>query len=150
MIKYREIEDIDGDEIYLRRWNLHLGRFSIKLHHILRNDHDRCEHDHPWNFIRIILWGGYVEEVNGKKRTCKPWRPWAPWRVYPVSGTFKHRVDTLVKGSSWSLILCGPRIRDWGFFTKHGWMDWRKFVSEAKSKRILWCEDGRILNKDKF
>lgn len=35
---------------------------SIRFHHILREDHDRHMHDHPWNARTIILRGWYLEE----------------------------------------------------------------------------------------
>jgi hypothetical protein len=147
IITKRDINDISGAELYLRRWSLWLpGGWSVKLHKIVKADDDRCQHDHPWNFLRIILWGGYVEERGSETFILKPWRPWAPWRIYPVRGNFKHRIDHLLCNESWSLVFCGPRYRQWGFFTKAGWVMWRLFVDEAASKRILWCEDGRTLN----
>lgn len=46
---------------YLVRYNLfECELFSIKIHHILLSDDD-CQHDHPWSFISVILWGGYTE-----------------------------------------------------------------------------------------
>lgn len=149
-ITKRDITNISGDELYLRRWSLWLPfGWSLKIHKIVRADDDRCQHDHPWNFIRIILWGGYVEERGSKRVTLKPWRPWAPWRIYPAVGVFKHRIDRLLNGEfNWSLILCSPKVRSWGFFTREGWIPWKKFVEDVSGKRVLWCEDGRVLNDD--
>lgn len=59
---------------YLRRWfltpwssddhRLKDRRLpNVYLHQILRSDDDRALHDHPWDNISIILWGGYVEHV---------------------------------------------------------------------------------------
>lgn len=152
IITKRDIKDIAGEELYLRRWSFWLPfGWSIKIHKIVRGDDDRCQHDHPWTFIRVILSGGYVEERGDKKVTLKPWRPWAPWRIYPVSRKFKHRIDKLLKDASWSLILCGPKREGgkWGFFTKQGWMPWQKFITLAQGKRVMWCEDNRVLNEDK-
>lgn len=149
IVTQRDINDISEKQLYLRRWSLWLPfGWSIKLHKIVLPDHDRCQHDHPWWFIRIILWGGYVEDRGSKKVIIKPWRPWAPWRIYPVFGNFRHRIDHLLNGPSWSLILCGPKNREWGFFTKEGWMHWKKFIQEAKTARIMWCSDGRELKND--
>ena len=38
----------------------------IYLHHFLRSDHDRALHDHPWNFVSIILRGGYWEFADNR------------------------------------------------------------------------------------
>lgn len=149
ILTQRDISDITGDNLYLRRWSLWLPfGWSIKLHKIVRADDDRCQHDHPWLMIRIILAGGYIEDRDGHCVTLKPWKPWAPWRIYAVPAKFKHRIAYLLKESSWSLIVCGPRVREWGFFTKEGWMHWEQFVQEAVSNRVLWCSDGRKLNDE--
>ncbi len=149
ILTQRDIFDISGKELYLRRWSLWLPfGCSVKLHQIVRADDDRCQHDHPWIMIRIILAGGYIEEICGRRVARKPWRPWAPWRVYPVRATFKHRIVKLFKDASWSLILCGPKTHAWGFYTKEGWVPWKSFIAMATSKRILWCEDGKVLNDE--
>lgn len=157
-ITKRVIRDLEQKQDYLRRWSLWLPfGWSIKLHQILRADDDRCSHDHPWSFLRIILWGGYTEEfrherpsdtgygvhVSSGTQTLKSWRPWAPWRVYLCSGSFRHRITALSGKSSWTLVVCGPKVREWGFFTNSGFMPWKSFVAAAWSKRILWCDDGR-------
>ncbi len=155
----RVITDLARTAPYLVRWSLWppFG-CSLKLHQILRADDDRCMHDHPWWFVRIILWGGYTEHVRTEAgrgtvwiEECnrKPWRPLAPWRIYYCPPSFAHRITQLTNGkSSWTLVFCGPRFRDWGFFTKTGWMQWRAFVDAAWSQRVLWCEDGRVLNDE--
>ena len=53
----------DG-RVYLRRWRLWRGRFfSVCLHRFMAPDQSACAHDHPWPFVSLVLWGGYVEEV---------------------------------------------------------------------------------------
>ena len=53
----------DG-RVYLRRWRLWRGRFfSVCLHRFMAPDESECAHDHPWPFVSLVLWGGYVEEV---------------------------------------------------------------------------------------
>lgn len=158
MISKRIITDIAGENAYLVRWSIDLPLgWSLKLHQILRPDEDRCSHDHPWWMLRIILWGGYWEEwsdespdVDDRLRIKglshrKPWRPWAPWRVYFCGSYFRHRITELPAGQSWTLALCGPSSGSWGFYTSEGWIFWKRFVSLARSKRILWCDDGRKL-----
>lgn len=152
LITKRVITDIARENAYLVRWSVWLPfGYSIKLHQILRADEDRCTHDHPWRFVRIILKGGYIEThgENARVSVRKPWRPWAPWRVYYCSGRFRHRITELLDGPSWTLVLCGHRFREWGFFTRDGWLDWQRFVHAARDNRVLWCDDGRPLNEMK-
>lgn len=174
ILKKSTITNIAGDLPYLVRWSLRLPfGWSIKLHQILRPDDDRCVHDHPWVMIRVILWGGYVEQIGELQhgdliafrtrsrivghmlrtepplfgiRHLKPWRPWAPWRVYYCDLKFRHRITHLPRGQSWTLALCGPSVQPWGFFTHGGWMPWQKFVRLARTARVLWCDDGTMLN----
>lgn len=53
------------DSIYMTRLNLlELGPFgSIMINWFHRGDEDRELHDHPWDFVSIILWRGYIEET---------------------------------------------------------------------------------------
>lgn len=142
IVTRKTIMDMTGKKDYLLRWSLWLpGGVSLKLHKIVRTDEDRCEHDHPWWFIRFILWGGYTESVNGKKYDIKPWRPWAPWRVYPCRPSFRHRIIHLPRKISWSFVICGKSKGFWGFYTKEGWIPWQQFITNVK--RVLWCDDGR-------
>ena len=150
IVTKRIITDIKKTAPYLIRWSLWLPLgCSLKLHHIVRPDDDRCSHDHPWWFLRVIVWGGYFEEYGDRGQAAhrKPWRPWAPWRVYFCSRRFRHRITELPRGHSWTLVLCGPSNQEWGFFTRQGWMQWKAFVDAAWSNRVLWCDDGRTLNE---
>lgn len=147
-ITFKAIRDLYEKNDYLLRWSLWLPfGISIKIHKIMRNDDDRCEHDHPWWFIRFILWGGYTESVNGKAYVRKPWRPWAFWRIYPCLPSFRHRITKLTRGVNWSLVICGKNKGSWGFFTKKGWMTWQEFLKAATGMRVMWCDDGRSTEK---
>jgi hypothetical protein len=132
---YRKINDMAGENVYMRRWGLELFGYKIKLHQILRPDDDRCEHDHPYWMFRIILWGGYSEI------TANGFRPCYPGHMSYCPATYRHRIYRLHNGkSSWSLVIAGPETREWGFFTAKGWVPWKKFIEIAKTARVLWCK----------
>ena len=58
---------------YMRRWALITPWGALRLHHILRGDNDRHFHDHPMDFISLILRGGYIEHRPGiRARVCPP------------------------------------------------------------------------------
>jgi len=139
LVKRVEITDIDGRNVYLRRWTLRLpfGR-KLMLHHILRPDADRCQHDHPWGFVTLVLWGGYVELVGEAQRMQRMRPGRAGWRP----PEYRHRIITLPRGHAWTLVLTTRRTGSWGFYTRDGWMHWRQFVNAARSARVLWCHDG--------
>lgn len=51
--------------LYLRRfyvWEKRWCPFRIFIHKIARSDDDPDPHDHPWNFLSLILKGGYVDQ----------------------------------------------------------------------------------------
>lgn len=61
-IIYRGGTHGDG-KAYLVRYSLRWFSckwWAVKVHNILLSD-DACLHDHPWHFLSIILWGGYLE-----------------------------------------------------------------------------------------
>lgn len=39
---------------------------AARVHHVLRSDHDRALHDHPWHNASIVLSGGYWEVMPGR------------------------------------------------------------------------------------
>lgn len=140
MFSHRVISDISGTRNYLERWSITIPllQWTIKLHKICRADDDRCHHDHPWWFIRLILWGGYEETVGENHRPISR----RPGNVSFCPINFQHRITKLYGDSSWSLVITGSRTKEWGFFTRQGFMQWRTFVDAAKSSRVLWCSDG--------
>ena len=132
MISKRIIRDMEG-EPYLVRWNWRPCRwFSIKLHRILKADPGRDLHDHPWWFCSFVLWGSYDEEVVDPDSFHTE-----PGRIVFGKGTkirrvrwfnFKraqglHRIIR-VSPSTWTLVINGPRVRQWGFQTGRGWVPW--------------------------
>jgi hypothetical protein len=94
---------------YLNRFILFKCKwFGIYLHNILEADPDLHLHDHPWNFVTLILSGGYKEELAGG------WQ----WNVAGSVAKRKlgdyHRIAE-VFGGTWSLIFIGRTQKDWGF-----------------------------------
>lgn len=78
----------------------------IQLHKFVRADDPGCFHTHPAWAIRIVLRGGYVEELgDGRLRT------WRPGMVGIVAPQLEHRISALVNGKeSWSLWFRGPKV----------------------------------------
>lgn len=146
-----------GDPPFLWRLNLvYRKRFSVKLHRFLRSDPDRDLHDHPWNFVSIILWGGYYEETNAGTA----W--YGPGSILRRKATHRHRVilaervcgkcrdcryralrlRELVESrktagcldgvtvSPVSLIFTTGKLREWGFSTPRGWLHHRLYEHE--------------------
>lgn len=154
--------DIMGGEkneiVYLSRWvwEFGKGRSSIRFHLFRNPDVDRCEHDHPWWFATFVLWGAYVEkyttgsgititdgtvtaisEGETKERTVR-------WFGYRPRG-FRHCITRLLRNPTATIIVTGPIVDEWGFYTNRGWVNWKIFVNQPFKKRLFWCstENGR-------
>lgn len=127
---------------YLVRWTLFGCRFfSVKLHHILQSD-DACLHDHPWPFISIILKGGYWEhapvledwycalpdKISMQIQVWDTERKWyKPFSIIRRPALWRHRLELPNKNTCWSLVLTGKPIREWGFWTKQGWVNHEQY-----------------------
>lgn len=119
---------------YLVRWRIvQTPLFAIYLHDLLEPDTDRDPHDHPFDFISIILRGGYTERVWPEIREAVIGlheliyvRRWLPGSVHKMTMEKAHMI-TRVRPGTKSLILCGPRRRNWGFWTAEGFVPWQEY-----------------------
>lgn len=134
----RHLREIRGkdDSVYLRRWEWFMRNgWSFKVHCFMRPDEHNCKHDHPWWFITLILWGGYIEHTDkGVFRR-------RPGMILYRPAKFRHLVAELPKGRAWTVVLTGARKRHWGFWTNAGWRYWREFVAAPASRLVLWCKE---------
>lgn len=119
---------------------------NVYLHKILRSDDDRALHDHPWANVSIVLAGGYTEVLPWAQRqaglddhlgrTYRQHR--APRSIVRRRATDRHRLE--VYGPCWSLFITGRKVREWGFYCRHGWVHWRQFVAENHGQIGRGCE----------
>jgi hypothetical protein len=119
-LRFFVITGSDGSP-YLARYHL-LNRpwFGIKLHHILRSDEDRHLHDHPWDFVSIILWQGYIEHTEtGAKRI-------RAGRIVRHQATDAHRLE--LQRPAWTLVFTRGVTHEWGFYADDGFMHWRGYL----------------------
>ncbi len=137
---YQERREItkDNGQLYMVRWYIFkCESFNLMLHKILISDHEYC-HDHPWNFISLILKGGYVEtvekEVLGKSwsvddcdenKTVRTSKIIHPGQIIFRKAEHRHKLD--IHQTCWSLVLRFKVKRKWGFWTKKGWVHWKLF-----------------------
>lgn len=123
--------------VYLRRLRIiETPMARLYWHHLDGPDPDPQPHDHPWPFVSIIMRGGYREEYYEKLDTrhgrmvpsrYNTWKRFSVHFMHPSK--VAHRIIE-VKPNTVSLILAGPRIRDWGFLTPKGWQQWSEYLNE--------------------
>lgn len=105
--------------LYMVRWVL-LRIFSaeIRINCFMSSDPD-CLHDHPAAFVSIILAGGYREITPTRTRAYH-----APCVLFRRA-KWQHRIE--IDGPCLSLNFVWPRCRNWGFWTRQGWIPWKKY-----------------------
>jgi len=95
-------------------WRTHGKTLSVRvdLHKFVRADDEGCFHTHPAWAVRIVLWGGYVEQICTLDGIA--WCYWRrPGHVGIVTPTLCHRVDEILNGrASYSLWIRGPVCAD--------------------------------------
>jgi hypothetical protein len=118
------IRECSGAE-YLHRWYV-LKSYklcSVFIHKFVLSDETRGPHDHPWNFISIILWRGYYEWTPTKQNK---WmfikrRKW-PGMILFRRAEHKHRVELVDGKPAVTLIIRFRRRRVWGYHMPDGWI----------------------------
>lgn len=96
---------------------------TLRLHWILREDRGLDHHDHPFDFASFVLRGGYWEVLAGDGRV----RWFGPGSLVQRRAEQAHTI-VRVHPRTLTLVLSGPKRRDWGFLTPAGWRhhrDWR-------------------------
>lgn len=130
----------DPNRLYLRRWRLiQTPWFGVYLHRIVLPDFDRDPHDHPWNFVSVVLRGWYREKVfhsHSDRQRCEgaisSYHPWSSWHLMPLD---KAHMITDISLPLWTLVFVGRRQFDWGFWTKNGWVHWDTYC-DAKYNEV--------------
>ena len=104
--------------------------FNAYIHFFNGPDPDEDLHDHPWWSLSILLRGELIEitpeHPKGRKAPRICLRP-------------PNAAHSIIKGS-WktkrpvTLFITGPKIRDWGFFTKKGWVTHEQYIQTRDRK----------------
>jgi hypothetical protein len=137
---------------YMYRWALSLGPKgpSIRLHHWLRSDDKRFKHDHPADFITLVLKGRYTDlgttgmncpfcKGTGRHedRICvrcvgagqEEWiERMTPGKIRRRKAEHRHTVS-VDPGGCWTLCFFFPDRRRWGFWVPRkldGVVKWKK------------------------
>lgn len=114
----------------MHRWTLlELGRrveegsgpsraYKVLLHRFLPNSDDRAEHDHPRSFVTIILRGHYDDTSPAGVERMRA------GKVRFREAEHRHVTKAGPKGC-WTLVIMGPKRREWGFWKENRWYPWR-------------------------
>lgn len=125
----------DPDETYLDRLRIiQTPWFSVFLHRFHTPDVP-IFHDHPWNFVSIVMRGGYTEARPHDVRRRIRW-------FNRVRASDAHYIESLDGDAVWTLLLVGRRQRNWGYLrpteTGYEWSAW----DQDKDHSIRWSEQN--------
>lgn len=96
----------DGRPTFFKRRLAGILGWTVRLHKFIAPDDPGCWHTHPAHAVRVVLWGGYIEETpDGRLRA------WLPGMVGRIRPEFAHRVAGIQNGrASYSLWFHGPKV----------------------------------------
>lgn len=96
---------------------------AIRLHHILRGDHDRHKHNHPTANVSVVLRGGYWECMPGPDGDVVKWR--GPGSIVFRRASSLHKLEMPVETTTWSLFIIFRKTQGWGFL-----VPWKEYLGE--------------------
>lgn len=121
--------------------------WSIRVHHIKRDDYERDMHDHPWNARTIILKGHYFEKRlelatsldllrdekilwDDKGEPCVETLHWRrPGDTAKLAFQQYHTVVDVSEGGVWTLFISGPWRGVWGFLVDAVKIPWKTYLN---------------------
>lgn len=136
---YMHLWHADGslymERFWLRPYSEDRQGYAARVHHIATEDYDRDFHDHPWDFLSVVLRGGYLEARpygtepdfsggDGGER-CR----YIERRAGSIAfrrATDRHRI-VAVEPDTWTLFFTGPKRQWWGFYTPTGKVHWKQY-----------------------
>lgn len=127
---YDIMDGLEPDKVYLHRRRLITTPwFAVNIHRIYLPDRGRDPHDHPFWFVTIPLRGWYNETVwkmIGGTRSPYTQRIHRRFRPMVLRLGRAHQIDAVSKDLV-TLFIHGPRKPSWGFWTRHGHVDWKDY-----------------------
>lgn len=130
----KEIRSREG-ELHFKRWYLlKTPWFQVFIHYFERPDFDDHLHDHPWSFVSVVLWGGYIEMLRkGHLEYSVVTRN--PGSIAYRKATWFHQVISLF-GPTYTLVFATPRFRIWGYDKDGRWVDNETYRKEKHDENV--------------
>lgn len=96
---------------YLHRWRIfQAGRWMLRVHRILTPDATPFLHSHPFDYVSLVIWGGYEERVLQEDGSLRVVRR-RPFSVVFRRAQALHRIDHVPRGGCLTLFLARTRAQ---------------------------------------
>lgn len=139
----KEIRSKDG-RLHFRRWRiLSTPWFSIFVHGIYQRDEDKHLHNHPWDYVSIVLKGTYIEATKNWKpdwSNCWDFTTRGPLSIVSRDAGQYHKVATIVDGPVYSLFFTSSRYNHWGYSVEGLYVNHRKYRELKNSGKLKQFE----------
>ncbi len=122
---------------FLQRYTLlKIGKMHIRLHKITDKDRTTLFHNHPFNYISIILKNGYTETYleNGIEKT----RSNNFFSIISRKHSIYHRIDK-IKGETLTLFIAYGKYR-WNAFNTKNENETNGIYQRTVNDKLLWCK----------
>ena len=120
-------EEVELDRSALKSSYATLSPFKVWVHKFYMSD-DADLHDHPWDYISIIISGGYYEYLQDGSKT---WRYPGHWKFSKAETAHNVKLKTDDKGNeipAVTLFIPGKHKRHYGYRLKDGsWVHWKDY-----------------------
>lgn len=128
--KVKEIKSKDG-VVHFRRWRiLYTPWFKINLHGIYKHDEDKHLHNHPWNFLSIVLSGWYVEDIDGKLNLRYP------GQIAKRTKKIFHKISSVCSKSVYTLNIMWGKQEVWGYQVDGKFIDHETYRELKRKNKI--------------
>lgn len=139
-----EVPQYDGDGNYLTRWRvIQTPWFAFYVHKFTGPDPRPTLHDHPWNFLSVVLKGGYTE--HRMDPLTRDVNLHEVRRFNFVRANDAHAILHLHRNPTWTLLFVGRRRRTWGY--------WESVIEEDSGRYYpvwKWTEFDQHRHNDEF
>lgn len=133
--------------IFLKRYNhiknflyrftiLKIGNLHIRLHKISDKDRTSLYHNHPFNYISIILKGGYIESYIENDKILNKKHDFLS--IIKRSHAIYHRIDAL-KETTYTLFIAYGKYDLAAYNTLSNSCD-NGVYQRAVNNKLLWCK----------
>lgn len=91
----------------------------MRIHWTRTEDPEPHLHDHPGTFLSLIVFGWYEEIRPNKPVRIRRWL-----NLCRVGNL--HRITRVSRWGCLSFLLCGPRVKTWGYLVGDTWVPYTK------------------------
>lgn len=107
----------EGEITMLIRHIFSFMGYKLDLHKFIAADQATCFHTHPANAIRLIIWGGYTEQIQHDSQYFPnayfyTKKQWIVGDIGLIKPGLCHRIDTIRRKVSYSLWFRFPKTHD--------------------------------------